>query len=145
MKELIRVNSHFEAQDLLLFLASEGIEAEIPDSHMLAIAGFANLGQGSGRVRVSEEDYPRALELLKSWNTHFSSKDPSAAQRVLEHPFTAGVSPRQVTNGVANWENLRTLGRVKVIGGFVLLPFVLLTVGGIALAFYQFITEQVLR
>ncbi|MGZ3692634.1 MAG: putative signal transducing protein [Bdellovibrionota bacterium] len=123
MKELIRVNSFIEAQDLKLFLGSEGIDCQIPDEYSLSIAGMAAFGRGTGRILVAEEDYLAALHLLKQWNSHYVTAEPVAAQRFVEHPFVVGISPRQVARGISGWKEIRFLEKVKIIGGITLMIF----------------------
>jgi hypothetical protein len=129
MKELIRVNTFMEAQDVKLYLGSEGIECDIPDQYSLGITGFAAFGRGTGRILVHEADYEQALTLLKNWNSFYVSKDPNPAQRLIEHPFMGGISPRQILHGSRRWKELRFLQKVKVIGG-VFVIFAVLAVFG---------------
>jgi hypothetical protein len=120
LRELIRVNTLVEANDLKMLLNSRGIDCEIPDQYSLSIGGVSTFALARGRILVNESDYQQALEILKKWQSPNVPKNSKGVSRTLEHPWVVGISPRQIIEGFRKWSNLSFMGRIKVLGGVII-------------------------
>jgi len=134
MRELIRVYTLVEANDLKMLLNSRGIECEIPDQYSLSIGGGSTFALARGRILVDENDYEEALKILKEWQSPNVPRNSKGVSRTLEYPWVIGISPRQIIEGFRKWSDLTFMNRIKVIGG-VIIYVALLTFAIVYLAY----------
>ncbi len=130
MRELIRVNSIVEANDLTLFLNLNGVNCQVPDQYSLGIGGFSSLASAKGRILVEEGDYERAHELLKQWRSPLESRAPDRLSRVLENPLVIGMSWKQIVEGLRSWSSLSVSGKIRILGGLIVYGTIVMAIIG---------------
>jgi very-short-patch-repair endonuclease len=67
MKDLIKPENAAEANVIKMILEENGISAEIRSFHDTAYDGLFQSQLGWGVIRVSDEDFPEAQNIVEDW------------------------------------------------------------------------------
>lgn len=76
MKDLYQPENDSEADVIKKVLEQHGIEAQSVSYHDTAYDGLFQAQRGWGVIRVAEEDYERALEIIGDWKAAAPSHLP---------------------------------------------------------------------